>query len=113
MGDACDLSNKHCVPCEGGIPAMNTAEITQKLTLLKEWQFDQSSQLIFKRFEFKAYGKTMSFCNAVAWIANQENHHPDMLVGYNYCEVRFQTHAVKGLSENDFICAAKVDRLFD
>ena len=55
----------------------------------------------------------MSFVNAVAWIANQENHHPDMKVGYNYCEIDYSTHAIGGLSENDFICAKKIDALLD
>ena len=67
---------------------------------------------ISKRFSFKNFYKTMAFVNAVAWIANQENHHPDLEVGFNYCLVKYSTHAIDGLSKNDFICAAKVDAIF-
>jgi 4a-hydroxytetrahydrobiopterin dehydratase len=68
---------------------------------------------IYRDFEFKNYYKTMAFVNAVAWIAHQENHHPDLFVGYNRCRVQYTTHAIAGLSENDFICAAKVDALIN
>ena len=66
---------------------------------------------ILKEVDFKGFYKTMGFVNAVAWIANQELHHPDLQVSYNKCIVTFTTHAVEGLTENDFICAAKVDKL--
>ncbi|MGD9387555.1 MAG: 4a-hydroxytetrahydrobiopterin dehydratase, partial [Gammaproteobacteria bacterium] len=68
---------------------------------------------IRRDFRFKGFNRTMGFVNAVAWIANSENHHPDLEVGWGHCLVRFSTHAIKGLSENDFICAAKVDALLD
>lgn len=113
MNNTCDLSTKHCVPCEGGVAAFSEPMIKEYLASLPGWHYDAGTSSIYRRFEFKGYGKTMSFCNAVAWIANQENHHPDMMVGFNYCEVRFQTHAIGGLSENDFICATKVNKLFD
>jgi 4a-hydroxytetrahydrobiopterin dehydratase len=66
---------------------------------------------IEREFRFKNYYQTMAFVNAVAWIANRENHHPDMQVGYNTCRVSYTTHAIGGLSENDFICAARVEAL--
>jgi 4a-hydroxytetrahydrobiopterin dehydratase len=66
---------------------------------------------IRRRFEFKGFYKTMGFVNAMAWVANAENHHPDFSTGYNYCDVTFTTHAIDGLSENDFICAAKINAL--
>ena len=66
---------------------------------------------IHKDFKFKGFNATTGFVNAVAWIANQEGHHPDLEVGYNHCLVRYTTHAIGGLSENDFICAAKIDKL--
>jgi 4a-hydroxytetrahydrobiopterin dehydratase len=66
---------------------------------------------IERTFTFKNYYETMAFVNAVAFISHQEDHHPDMEVGYKTCKVRYFTHSIKGLSENDFICAAKVDKL--
>ncbi len=72
---------------------------------------DEARREIRRLFTFKGFHQTMAFVNAVAWIAHRENHHPDLEVGYNRCLVRYRTHAIGGLSENDFICAAKVDRL--
>lgn len=106
-----ELMNIRCVGCEGGIPALKTDEINTYLNQIHEWQVTQDNKQIQKRFEFKNFYKTMAFVNAIAWIANQENHHPDMEVGYNYCVVKYTTHAVDGLTQNDFICAAKVDHL--
>ena len=111
MTTTCDLESKHCVPCEGGVPALSKDKVTTLLVNLKDWTANADNTLITRRFAFKNFYKTMAFVNAIAWIANQENHHPDMEVGYNYCVVNYTTHAIKGLSENDFICAAKVDRL--
>lgn len=105
------LCTQKCVPCEGGTQPMTAEEIQQTLSKLDDWQYDAEQQLICKSFEFKGFGKTMAFVNAVAWIATQEMHHPDMQVSYNKCVVHFTTHAINGLSENDFICAAKVDAL--
>ena len=82
------------------------------LSQLTKWSLQDATQCIERTFRFKNYYETMAFVNAVAWIAHQEDHHPDMVVGYNRCLVRYTTHAVKGLSENDFICAAKIDTLF-
>lgn len=111
MTTACDLQAKHCVPCEGGVPALSKEEVQKLLGKLAQWEASADSTLITKRFAFKNFYKTMAFVNAIAWVANQENHHPDLEVGYNYCVVKYTTHAIKGLSENDFICAAKVDAL--
>lgn len=106
-----DLHTIKCVGCEGGIPALTADEIKQYLAQVKGWEVTKDSKRISQRFNFKGFYKTMAFVNAVAWIANQENHHPDMEVGYNYCVVHYTTHAVDGLTANDFICAAKVDQL--
>lgn len=107
-----ELAKIRCVGCEGGIPALNEEEIKQYLPeVSSDWQVSQDGKWISRRFEFKGFYKTMAFVNAIAWIANQENHHPDMEVGYNYCNVKYMTHAVNGLTKNDFICAAKVDAL--
>jgi 4a-hydroxytetrahydrobiopterin dehydratase len=106
-----ELQTIRCVGCEGGIPALTRDEINEYLPQVKDWQVSQDGKSINKRYTFKGFYKTMAFVNAVAWIANQENHHPDMEVGYNYCSIKYTTHAIDGLSKNDFICAAKVDAL--
>jgi len=111
MNQTCDLSSKHCLPCEGGVSPLSKETAKGLLSKVSEWKMNAEATLITRRFAFKNFYKTMAFVNAIAWIANQENHHPDMEVGYNYCVVKFSTHAIKGLSENDFICAAKVDEL--
>lgn len=107
---ACDLSTKTCKPCEGGMPALEQQEISRLLPEIPGWE--QTGQEIAKLYRFKNYYQTMAFVNATVWISHQENHHPDLEVSYNQCRVRYSTHAVGGLSENDFICAAKLDRLF-
>lgn len=105
------LTTIRCVACEGGVPMLTSAEVQQFLTQVKDWQVNPDFTKISKKFSFKGFYKTMAFVNAVAWIANQENHHPDLEVGYNYCIVNYTTHAINGLSKNDFICAAKIDAL--
>lgn len=106
-----ELQTKHCVPCEGGVPTLQPEAVKTLLTKLQSWEVNANNTVISRRFIFKGFYKTMAFVNAIAWIANQENHHPDMEVGYNYCLVKYTTHAIHGLSENDFICAAKIDAL--
>ena len=105
------LHTIRCVGCEGGIPPLSTEEANKYLSEINAWAISEDKKSIYKRFEFKGFYKTMAFVNAVAWIANQENHHPDMEVGYNYCVIHYRTHAVDGLTTNDFICAAKIDQL--
>ncbi|MDH3647928.1 MAG: 4a-hydroxytetrahydrobiopterin dehydratase [Gammaproteobacteria bacterium] len=107
-----DLVKKHCKPCEGGVEPLGADEATKLLGSLADgWEIDHSGKEIRKDFEFNGFYKTMAFVNAVAWIANSEGHHPDMEVGYRHCLVRYTTHAIGGLSENDFICAAHIDAL--
>lgn len=106
-----ELHKIRCVGCEGGIPALTCDEINSLLPKINHWQVSEDNKFISKQFSFKNFYETMAFVNAIAWIANQENHHPDMEVGYNYCNVKFMTHAVAGLTQNDFICAAKIDLL--
>lgn len=106
-----DLKEKKCVPCEGGAKPLSQKEAEKFLTQLSDWQLNSSATKISREFKFKNFYQTMAFVNAVAWIANQENHHPDLEIGYNYCKIHFTTHAIAGLSENDFICAAKIDEL--
>jgi len=106
-----DLTRKQCKPCEGNMPPLSPTEITQLMQQLEGWEF--FDKIIKKSYNFKNYYQTMAFVNAIAWISHREDHHPDIMVGYNKCKVEYTTHAINGLSENDFICAAKIDTLFN
>ncbi len=107
------LTDKKCVPCEGGTAPLERDRVDALLPQIPGWQANEAGTVIYRRFEFKGFYKTTAFINAMAWIANQENHHPDFEAGYNFCLVHFTTHAIDGLSENDFICAAKLNALLD
>lgn len=106
-----ELHNIRCVGCEGGIPALTTEEVNKLMPQIQGWHVSSDHRFISRQYTFKNFYETMAFVNAIAWIANQENHHPDLEVGYNYCLVKYTTHAVNGLTQNDFICAAKVNQL--
>ncbi len=106
------LVTRRCKPCEGDVPSLTVAEAQ---TLLKElsahWKIQPDNKVLSAQFNFRNYWQTSAFVNAIVWIAHQENHHPDISFGYKTCTVSYSTHAIGGLSENDFICAAKVDAL--
>ena len=106
-----ELARKKCKPCEGGVAPLTDEQVRPMLKGLQGWSRD--GKAITKTYRFKNYFETMAFVNAAAWVSHREDHHPDMMVGYNQCRVTYSTHAVGGLSENDFICAAKLDALFD
>lgn len=109
---ASDLSTKRCESCEGIGNALNADQIKNLLPQLHhQWEVSPDHRMIKRKLAFNDFYETMAFVNALAWIANVENHHPDLEVGYNYCHVTFMTHALKGLTHNDFICAAKMDNL--
>lgn len=109
-----DLANKHCAPCEGGVQPMDRAEAEKhQAQLSSAWSLNDDGQSITGEFTFKNYYHTTSFVNAVAWIANRQDHHPDITFGYKNCSIVYSTHAIGGLSENDFICAARIDELLD
>lgn len=110
MSTVCDLKNGHCKPCEGGVPKLDAEEARALLAQLDGWQL--ADDKIGKTYSFEDHYQTLAFANAVAWISHREDHHPQLTVGYNQCRVEYWTHAIGGLSENDFICAAKVDALF-
>jgi len=105
-----DLLKKRCKPCEGGTEPYNAAQAKDMLAQLKGWIIEEGR--LVKLYPFRDYHETMAFVNALAWISHREDHHPDLQVGYNKCRVEYSTHAIGGLSENDFICAAKADALF-
>ena len=107
-----ELTSRRCVPCEGGVQPLTRAQAQELMKQLKpEWKLAEDSKSIAAQWKFRNFFHTMSFVNAVAHIANAEDHHPDLEVGYGYCRIRYNTHAIGGLSENDFICAAKIDAL--
>ena len=105
-----DLAKRKCKPCEGGVAPYTEAQTKELLRQVKGWMVENGR--LVKVYPFSNYYQTMAFVNALAWISHREDHHPDLLVGYNQCKVVYSTHAIGGLSENDFICAAKCDELF-
>ena len=107
----CDLAKGKCKPCEGGVPPLTATEVETYLQDLRDWQVVEGKLL--KDFKFPDHYVTMTFVNAVAWVSHKQGHHPDLTVGYNTCRVEYITHAIGGLSESDFICAAKIDVLTD
>jgi 4a-hydroxytetrahydrobiopterin dehydratase len=102
---------KHCKACEAGVRPLTTEEVNGGISQYEGWTYDEENKRLRKAFQFKGFNKTMSFVNAVAWIANQEKHHPDLEVSFNCCIVNYQTHAIEGISENDLICVEKVEAL--
>lgn len=105
------LRQQHCITPEEGLTALSDSEIGLRLAQVPTWSQSSDGKGIEREFRFKDFYQTIAFVNAVAWIANREDHHPDLEVGYNRCVVRYTTHAVSGLSLNDFICAARIDAL--
>ena len=107
-----DLANRHCKPCEGGVEPLRADQSAALLDALHaDWSISDDGLRISRKFDFPAYSRTLGFANAVAWIAIVEGHHPVLIVSYGSCEVNYTTHAINGLSDNDFICAAKIDRI--
>ncbi len=98
-----------CQPRAGA--ALNRAEAEKLLGEIRGWALNEPASEITRTWKFGNYYETLAFVNALAWIVHREDHHPDLEVGYNRCRVRFSTHSVNGLSENDFICAAKINAL--
>jgi len=107
-----DLSERRCQPCEGGVAPLGRAEAEKLMGQLEDgWRLSDDGKSIEREYRFPAFSRTIAFVNAVAWIATVEGHHPELLVNYGSCRVRWTTNAIDGLSDNDFICAAKVDRI--
>ncbi len=111
------LINKKCVPCHGGVSALSADEAKKLLGRLLNgggadgWRIIEDGKALKREFKFADFYRAMSFVNAVAHVANAEDHHPDIECGWGYVRIRYQTHAIGGLHENDFICAAKIDAL--
>ena len=107
-----DLLERKCKPCEGGVEPLTGDQAGELISALHpDWQLSASGEYISREFQFASFAKTIAFANAVAWIATTQGHHPKMTVNYGSCLVRYTTTAIDGLSDNDFICAAKIDRM--
>ena len=109
-----DLLNKKCVPCEGGVLPFDISEIHKYQKKVDGWEITKGEEEIFfllKKFKFDNFLKSQEFVNQVGKISEEEGHHPDILFGWGYAEIKVTTHAIKGLSENDFILAAKIDKI--
>ncbi|QLQ24029.1 MAG: 4a-hydroxytetrahydrobiopterin dehydratase [Dechloromonas sp.] len=109
MTEQCDIGNRKCQPCEGGVAPLGAAEARELLAMLPGWRVD--GERLEKGFAFANHYEALAFVNAVAWVSHREDHHPELSVGYRDVRVRYWTHAIGGLSENDFICAAKLEKL--
>ena len=111
-----DLYNKKCVPCEGGILPFDTSEIHKYQKKVDGWDVNNNEKKMYfleKKFTFKNFLYSQNFINKVAEISEEESHHPDISFGWGYAKIIITTHAIAGLSENDFILAAKIDRIFN
>ena len=107
-----DLTKKHCVPCEGGMPPLTDQEENELIGQVSKWLLlRDGTHRIRRQFVFKNFKNAMGFVNKVAEIANKEDHHPDIYIFYNKVQLDLFTHAVGGLSENDFIMAAKINEI--
>lgn len=104
-----DLRQKFCVACEAGTPSMSAEQAEEMMDQVPEWEL-QGNKLV-RRFRFKDFKEAMAFVNSVADLAESEGHHPDIYISWNRVRLELTTHAIKGLSENDFIMAAKVSGL--
>lgn len=106
-----DLNRQHCVPRKGSEHALDATRVGGLLAELPGWQLAHEGKAIVKDFRFDDFHRTLGFINAVGFMANREDHHPDLEAGYGHCQVLWSTHDAGGLSLNDFICAAKVEAL--
>ena len=106
-----DLAAKTCTPCQGGIPPLTPSEAEAYHAQVPEWQLIEGATKIERTFKFDDFAMAMDFAQKVGAVAEQEGHHPDISFGWGYCRVLFYTHKINGLHENDFIIAAKLDRL--
>ena len=102
-----NLVTSHCQHYDKGMPPLDEENTAILLSELTDWVLDRDKKSISRCFRFRDYYQTIAFVNATAWISHTEDHHPNLEISYNRCNVTFSTHSVGGLSRNDFICAAK------
>jgi len=109
--DASRLTEKHCVPCEVGTQPFDLETINRLLPMVPKWKLEDTTKIV-RSFKLKNFIESMRFINEVAQLAEAEGHHPDIFVSYSYVRINLTTHNIGGLSENDFIVAAKIDEIF-
>ncbi len=107
--DKKQLIEGKCEPCTGNTPKLTHQEISEYLSKLNEWSVNENQEMIFKKFKFSNFHKALNFTNKIGELADKEGHHPDISIGWGYCLVMLHTHAITGLSVNDFILASKID----
>jgi 4a-hydroxytetrahydrobiopterin dehydratase len=106
------LTDRSCRRCQGAdVPYTGEQALALMGQLHEDWRIVEDGKALRRTLRFEDFYRTMSFVNALAHLANAEDHHPDLELGYNYCNIRFSTHDAGGLTEKDFICAAKADGL--
>ena len=111
-----ELINKKCAPCEGDILPFNISEIHKYQKKVDGWEIVQNDKKVYfleKKFEFKNFLESQKFVNEVGRVSEDEGHHPDIMFGWGYAKINITTHAIEGLSENDFILAAKIDKIIN
>ena len=104
-----NLSNLKCTPCSCKTPKLNHDEISINLKKLSNWSINEEKEMLFQKFIFNTFKEALNFTNSVANLAEKEGHHPDISLGWGYCLIMIHTHAIKGLSINDFVLASKID----
>jgi len=107
------LASKSCVPCRGGVPPLSPNDAARYLAATPAWRLEENGTRIRRRFEFRDFVGAMKFVNRVAEMAEEQGHHPDIAIHWNKVDLVLWTHKIGGLHENDFILAAKIDRLLD
>lgn len=111
MHDICSLATRHCIPCQSSMPALNQSEIKQLLAALpSDWVVNQQGHL-YKRYPFQDFMTAFNWARQIAVLAEEASHHPDLTIAWGSCAVEIWTHRINGLSENDFILAAKIEQL--
>ena len=106
-----ELKNQKCQACSGNTPKFDEKQISDNLSKLNSWSVNDEQKMIYKKFNFKTFKQALNFTNKVGEIADLEGHHPDISLGWGYSLVMLHTHAIQGLSINDFIIAAKIDEI--
>jgi 4a-hydroxytetrahydrobiopterin dehydratase len=110
MSEMCKLSNRECMPCRGGVPPLRGAEITELLRELNGWDVVKEHHLL-KNYQFKDFAESLAFVNRVGQLSEEQGHHPDICFGWGHATITIWTHKIDGLTESDFILAAKIDAL--
>jgi len=107
------LANEQCIPCKGGIPPLSRAQAQAYLKEVPGWTLSEDTMRIQRNFEFKDFAAALAFVNRIATVAEREGHHPEIGFGWGYCNVTLYTHKIRGLHENDFIMAAKINGQYE